>query len=108
MVGTPSLHTPQPPAMGGGHLSAPPTPRGLWGAQGATSKKYFIVLGGMWGWVPCQWCHPTPLGVEDIGGGWVRTAPHPPSSVLSSYSFLLPHLAILLLMGIFWKRLDFM
>lgn len=27
--------------------------------------------------------------------------PHP-------YSFLLPHLAILLLMGIFWKRLDFM
>lgn len=31
-----------------------------------------------------------------MGGG--RTPP---------YSFLPPHLAILLLMGIFWKRLDF-
>lgn len=51
---------------------------------------------------------PSPPKDGGCGGGWVRTPPHPPSPVLSSYSFLLPHLAILLLMGIFWKRLDFM
>lgn len=39
--------------------------------------------------------------------GLSEDSPHPLSPVLSSYNFLLPHLAILLLMGIFWKRLDF-
>uniref|UniRef100_U3JK07 EPS8 signaling adaptor L3 n=1 Tax=Ficedula albicollis TaxID=59894 RepID=U3JK07_FICAL len=43
----PSPHTHQPPTMGGGRLSAPPTPQGSWGAQGATSTKHFIVSGGV-------------------------------------------------------------
>lgn len=49
-----------------------------------------------------------PPGMEGAGGAGSGPPPSPLSPTLSSYNFLLPHLAILLLMGIFWKRLDFM